>query len=121
MPRRSDAAYDFMGREASWRDNARDTAGVALLSALRENVTSRHKLAALTSARDEGVYLLEWIAFHRTIGVEKIFIYTNNLTDGSDVLLQRLHDAGIVHWVDNTGEGCAGVDNQLKAFATPTH
>ncbi|XAO70709.1 MAG: hypothetical protein AAYR33_06455 [Acetobacteraceae bacterium] len=72
MPRRSDAAYDFMGREASWRENARDTAGVALLSALRENVTPRHKLAALTSARDEGVYLLEWIAFHRTIGVEKI-------------------------------------------------
>ncbi|UYH50636.1 glycosyltransferase family 2 protein [Candidatus Kirkpatrickella diaphorinae] len=117
MPRRSDAAYDFMGRETSWRDNARDTVGVALLSALRENITPRHKLAALTSARDEGVYLLEWIAFHRTIGVEKIFIYTNNLTDGSDVLLQRLHDAGIVHWVDNTGEGCAGVDNQLKAFA----
>lgn len=117
MPRRSDAAYDFLGREASWRENARETAGSALLSAMREQVKPRRKLAVLTSARDEGIYLLEWIAFYRSIGVENVFIYTNNLTDGSDKLLHCLHEAGIVHWVDNTGEGCAGVDNQLKAFA----
>ncbi len=56
---------------------------------------------ALTSARNEGSYLLDWIAYHRSIGFDHIFIYTNDNTDGSDDLLDRLAYTGAVTWLRN--------------------
>jgi hypothetical protein len=55
----------------------------------------------LATARNEGAYLTEWIAHHRAIGFEHIFLYTNDNTDGSDDLLRLLADAGIISWFRN--------------------
>lgn len=51
--------------------------------------------------KNEGPYLLEWIAHHSALGFDNIMIYDNNSTDGSDVILQRLDRAGVIsyrHW-----------------------
>ncbi|PIE06461.1 MAG: glycosyl transferase family 2 [Rhodobacterales bacterium] len=51
--------------------------------------------------KDEAPYILEWIAYHRMIGVDTFLIYTNGCTDGTDALLDRLQALGIVQHRDN--------------------
>jgi hypothetical protein len=58
-------------------------------------------VAAVVSMRDEGLYLLEWIAFYRAIGLTDIFVYTNDNADGSDELLCVLANLGIIRLVRN--------------------
>src|SRR5579859_6521865 len=41
-------------------------------------ITPSKPVAVVVTARDEGLYLLEWTAFYRTIGVTEIFVYTND-------------------------------------------
>lgn len=53
----------------------------------------------ITTIRDEGPFLLDWIAHHRAIGVTDFLIYSNDCTDGSPALLDRLQDTGIIHHV----------------------
>lgn len=67
-----------------------------------------------TCVRNEGPYLLEWIAYNKLIGFKKIIIYSNNNTDGSDSLLASLHDRGHILWRPRLlGEG---VSPQASAF-----
>lgn len=47
-------------------------------------------------ARNEGPFLLEWILFHRIVGFERIILFTNNNTDGSDQLLDLLDERGMI-------------------------
>ena len=60
----------------------------------RRAVTPRKDLCLVTCARDDGLHLLEWLAHHRSIGVELVFVYTNDNIDGSDELLRALAAAG---------------------------
>ncbi|QBF31402.1 glycosyltransferase family 2 protein [Thalassococcus sp. S3] len=53
--------------------------------------------------KDEAPYILEWIAYHRAIGVDHFLIYTNDCSDGTDRILNRLSDMGIVTHRDNSG------------------
>ena len=83
-------------------------------ASLRARVTPTRGAAIVATARSEGVYLLEWIAHHRLLGVEAIFLYTNNNDDGSDALLAALHDAGVITWTRS--EMANGVSAQNKAY-----
>ena len=47
-------------------------------------------------AKDEGPYFLEWVAHHRLLGIEKIVIYNNDTSDGSERLLDRLAEARLI-------------------------
>lgn len=51
--------------------------------------------------KNEGPFILEWIAFNRMIGVTDFLIYTNDCTDGTDELLDTLEDHGIVTRLPN--------------------
>ncbi|OIP82555.1 MAG: glycosyl transferase family 2 [Rhodobacterales bacterium CG2_30_65_12] len=51
--------------------------------------------------KNEAPYILEWIAYHRQIGVDHFLIYTNDCTDGTDELLRRLQALGIVEHRNN--------------------
>ena len=51
--------------------------------------------------KDEGPYILEWLAYHRAIGFTDFLIYTNDCSDGTDLLLDRLQNNGIVTHVRN--------------------
>jgi hypothetical protein len=68
---------------------------------LQMKVVPRRKFAIVTSARNEGIYLHEWISFYRAIGIDGIFIYTNDNTDGSDELLTTLAQNGLIHLIRN--------------------
>jgi hypothetical protein len=49
-----------------------------------------------SAQKNEGPFLLEWVAYHRVIGFDRIVVVSNDCEDGSDDLLDRLADAGVV-------------------------
>jgi len=51
------------------------------------------RLAILT-VRNEGAFLLEWLAHHRASGFTDFLVFSNNCQDGTDTMLDRLHEMG---------------------------
>ena len=51
--------------------------------------------------KDEAPYILEWVAYHRMIGVDHFLIYTNGCSDGTAELLDRLQALGILEHRNN--------------------
>ncbi|CUH68426.1 hypothetical protein TG4357_03569 [Thalassovita gelatinovora] len=51
--------------------------------------------------KNEAPYIVEWIAYHRAIGVDNFLIYTNDCSDGTSEILDRLQDMGIVQHRNN--------------------
>ncbi len=85
-------------------------------NARARRATRPHKgPAVLSTARNEGIYLIEWVAYHRLLGAETIVVYSNDNQDGSDVLLAALADAGVITWVDSELSGGSG-RAQFKAY-----
>ena len=63
------------------------------------------KITAVTCVKNEGPFLLEWIAFNRVIGVTDFLFYSNDCTDGTDTLLDALQDHGVVQHLPNPAKG----------------
>ena len=63
------------------------------------------KIAAVTCVKNEGPFLLEWIAFNRLIGVTDFLFYSNDCDDGTDTLLDALAARGLVQHLPNPAEG----------------
>jgi Glycosyl transferase family 2 len=59
-------------------------------------------VAIASCMRNEGIHLLEWLAYHRVIGFGLPVICTNDCEDGSDHLLDCLMEAGAVTHLRNT-------------------
>jgi len=51
------------------------------------------KTVVVTCVRDEGPFLVEWIAHHRAIGVTDFLVFHNDCGDGSERLLEALAPA----------------------------
>jgi hypothetical protein len=60
------------------------------------------KVTVVTTMRNEGRHLLEWIAYHRTLGVTDFLVYTNDCEDGTEILLDLLPD--VTHVPIEAGE-----------------
>ncbi|MDT8853981.1 glycosyltransferase family 2 protein [Paracoccaceae bacterium Fryx2] len=57
--------------------------------------------ALVACMRNEGPFLVEWVAYHRVIGFDRIVVCSNDCTDGSDALLNALAAAGVVTHLRN--------------------
>lgn len=69
----------------------------------------------VTAVRNEGPYLVEWIAWHRMIGFDQIVVFDELSQDGSTPLLQALAEAGAIKRVDNADPGAA-MDHVTRAL-----
>lgn len=84
------------------------------LAAMSCAIKSRKRCALIMTARNEGPFLVEWIAYHRAIGFDAIWIYTNDNEDGSTELLEVLAKHRKINVVKSTiGER---VSAQFKAY-----
>lgn len=63
------------------------------------------KSAVMACMRNEAMFVTEWVAYHRVIGFDQLFVCTNNCTDGTDLILDRLADMGAVHHIRNDDHG----------------
>lgn len=68
---------------------------------ISEPTDGRERRAIVTTMKNEGPFILEWLAYHRSIGFDDIIVYTNDCTDGTDTLLDLLQSKGIVQHRDN--------------------
>jgi hypothetical protein len=71
------------------------------VSAPRNEAATSGRTAIVTTMKNEGPFILEWIAWHRAIGVDDFLVYTNDCTDGTDTLLDLLQKKGLVQHRDN--------------------
>lgn len=71
----------------------------------------------IVTTKNEGPFLLEWIAYHRLIGFDNLVVFANDCEDGSDKMLEALDAAGIIRYYDNseTPEGLPA-DPQNRAY-----
>jgi hypothetical protein len=58
---------------------------------------------AITSVKNEGAFLLEWIAHHQAVGFSDFLIFSNDCDDGTDLILDRLETMGVIVHVRNPG------------------
>lgn len=64
--------------------------------------------------RNEGPFIVEWLAHHLTVGFDEITIFTNSCTDGSDLLLDRLQALGYCRHIRH--EPAPGTSPQMNAM-----
>lgn len=63
------------------------------------------RITAVTCVKNEGPFLLEWIAFNRVIGVTDFIFYSNDCSDHTDDLLDALAARSFVQHLPNPAEG----------------
>jgi hypothetical protein len=110
--REIDASFDPITKAA--RDRVYRSLPHACVSAARRLAKPSKNACVLATARNEGIYLIEWLAHHRLMGFEHFFLYSNDNDDQSDLLLSALAEAGEIIWIRNVvADGGAA---QLKAY-----
>lgn len=72
--------------------------------------------------RDEALFVVEWVAHHLAVGFDRIIVYTNDCSDGTDKLLDAMAGFVPVEHYDNPGPYTAGTIQKQAlemAFALP--
>lgn len=58
----------------------------------------RERTLVISMMKNEGPYILEWVAWQRVVGFTDILVYSNDCEDGTDLMLDRLQALGeLVH------------------------
>jgi hypothetical protein len=87
-------------------DPAAKADATALLKALASRKSRHGKVMAVSMMKDEAPFLLEWFAHHLAVGFTDILVYTNDCSDGTVEMLQRLEALGLgYHRPNNIREG----------------
>ena len=55
----------------------------------------------VTTMKNEGPFMLDWVAYNRGIGFDDIIIYSNDCSDGTDLIGDRLQALGLAWHVPN--------------------
>ncbi len=66
------------------------------------------RVLAILCVRNEGAHLLEWLAHHQAVGFTDFLVFSNDCTDGTDRMLDRLQDMGRLTHVRNDDHGDRG-------------
>ncbi|SFJ71386.1 methyltransferase, FkbM family [Celeribacter neptunius] len=74
------------------------------------------RILIVTCMKNEGPFILEWLAWHRAVGVTDFLIFTNDCTDGSDKMLDRLDDMGLVRHMPNPALASGSANFQPQAL-----
>ncbi len=64
---------------------------------LKRHVSPHGQVTAVSMMKDEGPYVIEWVAHHLAIGFTDLVVYTNDCSDGTDDMLIRLEELGLCH------------------------
>ena len=61
------------------------------------------KVTAVLTVKNEGAFLLEWLAHHRACGITDFLVFSNDCDDGTDAMLDRLQALGWLTHLPNPG------------------
>lgn len=74
------------------------------------------RFVIVTPMKNEGPFIVEWVAHNLAIGADVIAVFSNDCTDGSDALLDRLDVMGKIRHVDNTSKKAAPQRRAYRRF-----
>lgn len=74
-------------------------------------ITYPHDVAIVAIAKNEGLYIREWIEYHRLVGISKIYLYDNESSDNTKQLLQPYIENAFVEY-----QLMPGIGRQLDAY-----
>ena len=57
----------------------------------------------VSTMKDEGPFILEWIAYYLSIGFTHFIVNSNDCSDGTDAILRRCEELGFLAHIDNPG------------------
>ena len=63
---------------------------------------------AVLCVRNEGAFLLDWLAHHCTVGFTEFLVFSNDCDDGTDLMLDRLQEMGMLTHIRNDRHGDRG-------------
>ncbi|MBI3702329.1 MAG: glycosyltransferase family 2 protein [Rhizobiales bacterium] len=94
------------------------TTGQPLPGGVRQVVDPhwRPRVGLVAPAKEEAPYLLEWIAYHRALGIESIVIGDNGGADHTSELLQALAAAGAIQRLDWRGQSAFQISFDMEAI-----
>lgn len=75
------------------------------------------RILLATCMKDEGPFILEWLAWHRAVGVTDFVVFSNDCTDGTDRLLDRLDAMGEITHLPNPALATGATTFQPAALA----
>ena len=82
---------------------------------LKQNISPHGRVTAVSMMKDEGPFVLEWIAHHLAVGFTDLVVFTNDCSDGTDDMLFRLEQLGLAHHRRNViAEGIRPQPSALK-------
>ncbi len=61
------------------------------------------RILAVLTVRDEGAFLIDWLAHHRAAGFTDFLVFSNDCADGTDAMLDRLQAMGWLTHARNDG------------------
>ena len=64
---------------------------------LRRHISPHGQVTAVSMMKDEGPFVIEWVAHHLAVGFSDLVVYTNDCSDGTDNMLIRLEQLGLCH------------------------
>ena len=76
-----------------------------------EGVDSQNDISIVLIVKNEARYIREWLEYHFLIGVDHIYIYDNDSTDGIHALLVPYIKKGLVTYIL-----CPGKKMQIPAY-----
>ena len=66
------------------------------------------RILAVLTVRNEGAFLLEWLAHHRAVGFTDFLVFSNDCDDGTDTMLDRLAAMGLLTHIPNPSPHARG-------------
>jgi hypothetical protein len=91
--------------------------GFALNALARADMRPRRQACLVASVQNEGAYLVDWLAYHFSVGFEHAFIYANDTATVSDALLRALAGSRMVTVVHNRVGRHFGAHHKAYAHA----
>jgi len=76
------------------------------------------RVLAILTVRNEGSFLLEWLAHHRKAGFTDFIVCSNDCEDGTDRMLDRLAAMGWLHHIPNPGPHAKGAHFEALRLAS---
>ena len=64
---------------------------------LKRHVSPHGQVTAVSMMKDEGPFVIEWVAHHLAVGFTDLVVYTNDCSDCTDDMLIRLEELGLAH------------------------
>ena len=85
------------------------------------NLRKKCKLSICAIMKNEAPYIIEWLEFHKIVGVERFYLYNNNSTDNTLEIVDSYVQSGevILHdWPATTGQQMSAYQHSLSAYQT---